>query len=176
MKAAVTIVVAFFCLATEGLLSARADMQVSKRVEQTIRHLQKKDPGLRDFFDNAYAYAVFPTIVKAGVGIGGAQGDGQVFEKGVLIGSASVAEGSVGLQLGSQTYSEIIFFEHKEALEHFKRGNLELAAQVSTIAVEAGASGSATYNGGVAVFTLAKTGFMYEASVGAQVFKFVPRK
>jgi lipid-binding SYLF domain-containing protein len=76
-------------------------MQVSKQVVQTIRYLQKKDPGLRDFFDNAYAYAVFPTIVKAGISIGGAQGNGQVFEKGVLIGSASVAEGSVGLQLGS---------------------------------------------------------------------------
>jgi lipid-binding SYLF domain-containing protein len=169
-------VLALFCLLAEGPPFAQAGMRASKQVEQTIRHMLAKDPGLKDFFDTAYAYAVFPTIVRAGVGIGGAQGHGQVFEKGVLIGSASVAEGSVGLQLGSQTYSEIIFFEHKQALERFKRGNLELAAQPSTIAVAAGAADSATYAAGIAVFTLVKTGFMYEASVGAQVFKFAPKK
>ena len=81
MKAAATIALAFFCLATESLLSARVDMQVSKQAVQTIRHLQKKDPDLRDFFDNAYTYAVFPTTVKAGIGIDGAQGNGQRFSK-----------------------------------------------------------------------------------------------
>ena len=83
---------------------------------------------------------------------------------------------TIGFQLGGQVYSEIIFFKDSVALEDFKRGNFEMGAQVSAVALTAGASADTSYNGGVAVFTMAKGGLMYEASVGGQKFSYKPYK
>lgn len=141
---------------------------------ETIRTFRKTDPGLRTWFKNAYGYAVFPTVGKGGMGIGGAYGKGEVFERGLLIGRTSLKQVTVGFQFGGQTYSEIIFFENKKALDNFKGGNFELDAQVSAVALVTGASADAAYRHGVAVFTQAKGGLMYEATVGGQKFTFDP--
>ena len=90
------------------------------------------------------------------------------------MGNTSLAQVTVGLQLGGQSYSEIVFFETAAALTDFKKGNFALAAQVSAVAAAAGASANAKYRNGVAVFTVAKGGLMYEASVGGQKFKYEP--
>jgi lipid-binding SYLF domain-containing protein len=119
---------------------------------------------------------VFPSIAKGAIGIGGAHGKGQVFEKGKLIGEASVSQVTIGFQLGGQVYSEVIFFENKDTLESFKKSELAFSAQVSAVAAAEGASANAKYQLGVAVFTLAKGGLMYEASIGGQKFKFKPNK
>ncbi len=183
MKAITTITLAIFCLAAQTMLSVEAagwDPNQSgkrlKKVQETVQTFKKKDPGLKRFFEKAYGYAVFPTIIKGAVGFGGAYGKGQVFQRGTLIGSASLSQGTIGFQLGGQSYSEIIFFEDKVAFERFKRNRLEFAAQASAIAAEAGASAKAAYSKSVAVFTLAKRGLMYEASIGGQAFKFVANK
>jgi lipid-binding SYLF domain-containing protein len=130
---------------------------------------------MKVFFEKAYGYAVFPTVAKAGMGIGGAYGKGKVYEKGTLIGTSSLTQLTIGFQLGGQAYSEIIFFKDKKALDDFKSGNFELGAQASAVAVTAGASADADYDKGVAIFTQAKGGLMYEASVGGQKFSFKPK-
>lgn len=150
------------------------DPRKSEKVQQTIAAFKKKDPSLKVFFKKAYGYAVFPSIIKGGMGLGGAYGKGQVFAGGRLIGTASLAQGSIGFQLGGQSYSEVIFFQNKSALERFKTGNLKLAAQASAVAVTAGAAKSAAYEKGVAVFTMTRKGLMYEASIGGQRFNFKP--
>ena len=76
-----------------------------------------------------------------------------------------------GFQAGGQAYSEFIFFEDDLALANFRRGNYELGAQASAVAITAGASADANFNAGVAIFTQAKGGLMYEATVGGQKFK-----
>src|SRR5215510_9634098 len=68
------------------------------------------------FFDTAYGYAVFPTIGKGGIGVGGAHGKGKVYAGGKYVGDTSMTQLTIGLQLGGQAYSEIIFFEDKRAL------------------------------------------------------------
>jgi lipid-binding SYLF domain-containing protein len=148
----------------------------------TIDQLKEADPDLDAFFDSAYGYAVFPTVSKAGMGMGGAYGKGVVFQIGLIramapsvIGYTSLTQVSIGLQMGAQTYSEIIFFKDKAALEDFKKGNYELGAQASAVAVKKGASSNADYSEGVAIFTLTKTGLMAEASVGGQKFSFEPK-
>ena len=78
---------------------------------------------------------------------------------------------TIGFQAGGQAYSEFIFFEDASALGQFKKGNYELGAQASAVAVTAGASADANFEGGMAIFTQAKGGLMYEASVGGQKFK-----
>lgn len=140
----------------------------------TIKAFHAKDPGMKRFFDNAYAYAVFPTVGKGAMGVGGAYGDGLVYRGGRAIARTSLTQVTIGLQLGGQAYHEIIFFRDREAFDRFKTGRLKLAAQLSAVAATAGASADASYEQGVAVFTLAKGGLMYEASVGGQSFSYEP--
>jgi lipid-binding SYLF domain-containing protein len=163
-----------------GLVSlalAQNTMDVTRDVteaQETIAVFKKTDPGLSRFFDHAVGYAVFPTVVKGAIGVGGASGSGVVFEKGKAVGKAHLTQGTIGAQIGGQTYSEVIFFETASALTDFKKGALALAAQVSAVAASAGASKDAKYQEGVAVFTHEKGGLMAEASVGGQKFSFEP--
>jgi len=148
------------------------------------------------YFGSAYGYAVFPTIGKGGLVVGGAHGDGRVYANGKHIGDTSMTQLSVGLQAGGEAYSEIIFFHDKRALDEFTSGNFEFGAGVNAIAITASASantgtsgsGAAASGGkkdaatagswhkGVAVFTIAKGGLMAEASVSGQKFKYTPAK
>lgn len=158
--------------------SEKADAQgvSDSKVAQTIATFKTKDPGIKRFFDQAAGYAVFPTVGKGGIGIGGAYGEGKVYKKGKYIGDTSLSQVTIGLQLGGQAYSEVIFFGSSAALGDFTDGNFEFSAQASAVAVTAGASADADYSGGIAVFTMAKGGLMYEASVGGQKFSYTPAK
>lgn len=130
------------------------------------------DNLMKPIFDKAYGYVIFPNVGKGGIGVGGAAGNGTVYEHGKLIGMAKLSQLSIGFQAGGQAYREVIFFESKEAMDRFKGSKFEFSAQVSAVAVTAGASGNAKYTNGVMVFTMQKGGLMYEASVGGQKFKF----
>ena len=145
-----------------------------KEARETITVFKKADPGISKFFEEAAGYAVFSTVAKGAIGVGGAGGSGVLFERGQAIGKASLAQVTVGLQFGGQAYSEVVFFETAAALTDFKKGSFALAAQVSAVAAAAGASANAKYANGVAVFTVAKGGLMYEASVGGQKFGYEP--
>jgi lipid-binding SYLF domain-containing protein len=147
---------------------------LSEEVTDTIAVMKSRDPNLERWFDTSHGYAVFPSVGKGAIGIGGAYGVGEVFEQGKRIGTTSLTQGTIGLQLGGQAYSEVVFFEDRWALDSFKSGDLQLSAQTSAVAVKAGASADADYESGVAVFTMAKGGLMFEASVGGQKFDFTP--
>ena len=147
-------------------------------------------------FKASYAYAVFPTIAKGGFFVGGARGKGRVYEKGRYVGDATMSQISLGLQLGGQAYSEIVLFQSRQDLARFESGKFALGAQASAVAITAGASASASTTGagtsasgietsavttgrfqdGVAVFTIAKGGLMYEAAVAGQKFSYEPRR
>lgn len=132
----------------------------------------KSDWQMKKHFANSQGYVIFPNVGKGGIGIGGAAGNGVVYENGTKIGMAKLTQISIGFQWGGQAYREIIFFENKEALDRFKNNNIELSAQASAIAVTAGASADANYVDGVMIYTMQKGGLMYEASVGGQKLKF----
>ena len=143
-----------------------------EEVLNTIARFRKEDPDLGKFFDKAVAYAVLPTIGKGAVGIGGAYGTGELLEKGDATGKVTMTQVTAGLQLGGQTYSEIIFFDSKAALEAFKKGETAFSAQTSAVALKSGAAKDAKYKDGVAVFSDPKEGLMAEASVGGQKFTY----
>jgi lipid-binding SYLF domain-containing protein len=147
------------------------------------------------FFKTAYGYAVFPTIGKGGLVVGAAHGSGRVYGQGKYIGDVSMTQLSVGLQLGGQAYSQIIFFQDKRSLDEFTTGNFEFGADVSAVAITAAAGASAgtaganagasggkkdaatagSYYKGMAVFTIVKGGAMYQATVAGQKFKYTPK-
>jgi lipid-binding SYLF domain-containing protein len=151
------------------------DAEGEKNALAAIEEFKKADPSIDAFFSKAHAYAVFPEITKGAIGIGGAGGDGVVFQGGTGIGSSSMSQVTIGLQLGGQTYREVIFFENEVALDDFKKGNYEVAAGASAIAAKAGASKTAGYERGVAIFTMGIGGLMFEASIGGQKFSYEPK-
>jgi len=155
---------------------AKHDAPAEKHARQAVVAMEKADPGIAKFRAAAAGYAVFGTVGKGGLGIGGAHGTGVLFEKGLAIGSTSLTQVTIGLQAGGQAYSEIVFFENERTLEAFKKGEFTLSAQVSAVALAEGASANAKYVDGVTVFTLTKGGLMAEATVGGQKFGFMPFK
>ncbi len=145
--------------------------ELEPKVATAIKAIKEKDPDVEKFFEKAAGYVVFPTVGKGGFGIGGARGKGLLKVDGETVAVVTLTQLTVGFQAGGQAYSEYIFFEDDVALADFRRGNYELGAQASAVAITAGASVDADYNSGVAIFTEAKGGLMYEASVGGQKFK-----
>ena len=173
--ARIATVVALFAMATFAPVSAQDQDKDAKEVAAAIANF-KTDADLAKWFTTAYGYAVFPSITKGAVIVGGAAGNGRVFEKGAYIGDAHVSQATIGAQLGGQSFAEVIFFETKAALDRFKENKFEWAAGLSAVAAAEGKSKDAKYTNGVAVFTHAKKGLMAEASVGGQKFKFTPKK
>ncbi len=143
-------------------------------VAAVIKKFKQKDPGLAKVFAEAQGYVVFPTVGKGGIGVGAARGKGYVYQRGRLIGRSTLTQVTIGLQLGGQAYSEVVFLKDAAALDSFKRGRLKLDAQASAVALTARASADLAYRNGVAIVTMAKGGLMYEASVGGQKFSFKP--
>ena len=141
---------------------------------KTIEALKKfKRIGrLKPYFKEAAGFAVFPNIAKAGLGIGGARGNGEVFEDGKVIGYTTVTQLSFGFQLGGQAFSQIIFFQNKRDIDRFTDGNFEFGASASAALITEGANASVDYTNGVAVMTFSKGGLMYEASIGGHKFTF----
>lgn len=168
-----------FCIFVLGLFPSMQapamDTELHEDVKESIKLLKKSDSSLKKWFNDSHGYAVFPEVVKGAIGIGGAYGEGQVFEKGKLIGDASLSQMTLGVQLGGQKYIEVIFFEGKKALESFKANDFKLSAQASAVAAAEGVAADAKYELGVAIFTLARGGVMFEASVGGQKFEFKPK-
>ena len=142
---------------------------------QAIITAKERDPNLTKWFESAYAYAVFPRVGKGGIGIGGAHGKGIVIHGDTTVATTSLSQVTIGLQLGGQVYSQFIMFKDETAFRHFARGNFEAGAQASAVAITLGASADANYDGGVAIFTIAEGGLMFEASVGGQKFKYTPK-
>ena len=186
MKYLATAVLTFALLGAQTAIASDYDSTVSNF----------RNAGTGEFIDESYGYAVFPTIGKGGIGIGGAHGKGGVFVGGKQVGNTKMSQITYGLQLGGQAYSQIIFFKDKRAFDDFASGNFEFGAQATAVALTAGAQAEVSSGGGgsasagtdarlsnvadreyddrsgMAVFTMAKGGLMYEATIGGQKFSY----
>lgn len=192
MKRIPLVFMTFLLIVAASTVMARTVEDYSSTID-----IYKKSPQVQPYFANAYGYAVFPTVGKGGFVVGGSHGKGQVYRGGKVTGFTSISEVSVGFQAGGQAFSEIVFFEDKRAYDEFTRGNFEFDASASAVAITVGAqastggtgntagasAGPATaaqagtkYSHGMAVFTHATGGLMYEASIGGQKFSFTPVK
>jgi lipid-binding SYLF domain-containing protein len=164
-----------FLTSFSAIALAGWDPEKANEAQEAIEAFKTTDPDMELFFDNAHGFAIFPSVGKAGMGIGGAYGKGVVFEKGKEIGTATLKQLSMGFEFGGENYREIIFFQDEETLNDFKKGNYELDAQASAVALKKGASKDADFDEGVAVFTQTKGGLMFDASIGGQKFTFEPK-
>ena len=183
----------FVLLVMVVLVSSSANLAYADKYSDAIETF-KRSEVVKPFFKNAYGYALFPTIGKGGIGIGGAYGTGQVYRGDKVTGTTKMFKGTIGFQLGGQAFSEIIFFKDRRAYDEFTSGSFEFDAAASAVAVTAGAQAKAgtegttasagaggpgaqaetTYRKGMVVFVRAKGGLMYEAAIGGQKFDFKP--
>jgi lipid-binding SYLF domain-containing protein len=178
-KTVSTSAINYFFLITVLLTSFFASAQTStkdKKLATDSRGAKQDfintDGIMKNLFSNAHGYVIFPNVGKGAIGVGGAAGHGIVYEKGSVIGKASMKQISIGFQFGGQAYREVIFFESKSDLDRFKQNKFEFSAQASAVAATKGASANVKYRDGVMIFTQLKGGLMYEASVGGQKFKY----
>ena len=160
----------FTALLPTGIMAQ--DEKLKTDADNAKAEFVKSDGLLQNLFDNSAGYVIFPNVGKGAIGVGGAAGNGILYEKGTAVGHAKMKQVTVGFQFGGQAYREVIFFESQEALDQFKGGKFELSAQASAVAVTKGASGNVKYRNGVMIFTQEKGGLMYEASVGGQKFDY----
>jgi len=166
---------------------------IADKYDDTIKVF--KDAGQSgEFFRHAYGYAVFPTIGKGGLVVGGAAGKGRVYVGGQHVGNTEFGQVTIGFQAGGQAYSMIVFFEDERAFKEFASGSFKFGADASAVAITAGASAGASTTGssagasagksdastvggyfrGMATFTVAKGGLMYEASIAGGGFTYEP--
>jgi lipid-binding SYLF domain-containing protein len=159
---------------------AEADLeQLKADAEATRSRAEKEIANIENYYDTAAGYAIFPKVTKGGLVVGGAHGWGVVYERrsiggDKIIGTSELTQGSVGFQIGGQSFSEVIFFEDDMALNNFKKSDAEFSGQASGVAGGAGATEAAKYENGVAIFVFGQKGLMGEASIGGQGFNFKP--
>ena len=162
------------CKSMPDVLTTTEMQSLKIRAEGAQHDFEARNPALRQYFSNSYAYAIFPSVSAGAAGIGAAHGDGLVYEGGRYIGTADVTSVNVGLSLGGQRFSEVVFFQNQSALAAFKTGTFEFDARASAVAASKGTRIAVDYVTGVRVFTQQDGGLMFEASVGGQKFRFLP--
>lgn len=153
--------------------TARADIRSD--AQATLARARHDDPSLGRVLSRSRGYAVFPTVGKGAIGVGGAYGRGVLFQGGSPVGYCDLSQATIGFQFGGQSYSEIIVFETTTACETFKQGNFHFDAQATAVGLTSGAGANASFADGVMVFTFGEAGLMYEASIGGQKFSYQPR-
>jgi lipid-binding SYLF domain-containing protein len=156
----------------QSLLAQDKDEKLMDDSKNAKSSFIKADSLMQHLFDNSVGYVIFPNVGKGAIGVGGAAGNGILYEKDTPVGRASMKQVNVGFQFGGKAYREVIFFENQAALDRFKQGKFEFDAQASAVAATVGASANVKYRDGVMVFTQEKGGLMYEASVGGQKFDY----
>ncbi|MHC4264406.1 MAG: lipid-binding SYLF domain-containing protein [Planctomycetota bacterium] len=147
---------------------------LTSEVREAIAVFKEKDPTIESFMAGSYGYAVLPKVFKGGFWVGGAYGKGHVFEQGKMVGFCDMSQATLGFTFGGEYFREIIFFRQKQDLDRFRTGEFSFSAQVTGVALTAGAAAKADYKDGMAVFVVTDKGLMIDASLGGQKFYYVP--
>jgi lipid-binding SYLF domain-containing protein len=145
------------------------------RADATLESMRARDPGLPTLLDASYGYAVFPDIGKGGAVVGAAYGRGVLYEHGRISGYVDLSQGSIGAQLGAETFSELVVFHDPDPVQRLKGGTFEFGANASAVALTTGAAAAASFNNGVVVFTVPRGGLMAELAVSGQKLNYQPR-
>ena len=163
-----------------GLLSSCATAPASREDKAALvteaaarwQQMRTADPALGTVVQRGHGYALFPDVGKAALGVGGAYGRGVVYERGQHIGYSDLTQGTVGAQVGGQSFSELLVFENKAALERFKAGQFGFAAGASAVMLKSGVATTPNFVDGVAVIVQPVGGVMVEAAIGGQQFTY----
>jgi lipid-binding SYLF domain-containing protein len=177
-KRAIFLIALIVCLiagCSTGSVSKEERDTLIKQAQASRQEWNKVDPQFEAFAKKGYGYAFFPEVTKGGFVVGGARGQGVVYEKGQHIGYADLTQMSVGFQGGLQDYSQLIVFENQAAMDRFKRNEIDFGANASAVVADKGAAMNAQFVDGVAVFVRPTRGAMVEASLAGQKITYLPK-
>jgi len=169
------VVVAMTAACSTAPTTQQAKDDLVRDAASALTALDREIPGVLSLVRGSYGYAMFPSVSKGGLGLGGAYGRGVVYAQGRLIGYADVTQGSLGLQVGGQTYRQLIVFDDKAALDRFTQGRFDLAADTSAIVIQPGYAERVRLTEGATMFSRPIAGLMGELAMAGQQFSFVPR-
>jgi lipid-binding SYLF domain-containing protein len=161
------------CRTAPSTADGKADLEA--RAEVALSKAKVADASLARMARDSAGQAVFPSVGKGAIGVGGAYGKGVLYERGAIVGYCDLTQATVGLQLGAQSYTEILVFQNADTLAAFRQGTFTFDAQATAVVVKSGTAANANYSRGVAVFTMDEAGLMFEAAVGGQKFSYQPK-
>ncbi|MDQ3037021.1 MAG: YSC84-related protein [Myxococcota bacterium] len=95
-----------------------------------------------------------------------------MYENGRSIGYAELREGSIGVQIGGQSFAQIIVFPTQAALDRLTAGSFDPSAGVTATAIQSGAAAATRFEDGVAVFVDDEQGLMAGATLAGQAYGF----
>jgi lipid-binding SYLF domain-containing protein len=147
--------------------------ELDQQAHEAIAQMTADNPSIQPLLDQAAAYVVFPSIAQGGFIVGGAGGNGVVFEGGRVTGYAQLSQAAIGALAGGQKYSEVIIFRDRWAFDKARSSSFDVGGQASAVIIRAGASTQAAFNQkGLAVFQRPIGGAMLNASVTGQTIKW----
>ena len=167
-------------LAVLPAVATSAEEDLDARVQAALARLQEQDKAAREALELAKGVLVFPTVVKAGLGLGGAVGDGALLIDGETVQHYRTTKASIGFQFGVQVRSEVILFLTDAALNHFRASNGWEAGVDGSIAIaEFGAVRDLDTNNTqqpIVGFVFGSQGLMYDLSLAGSKYWRINRR
>jgi lipid-binding SYLF domain-containing protein len=153
---------------------------IDTKVSATLEKFYALHDRNKYLADHAAAVLVFPTITKAGAGVGGEHGDGALLEGGKTVGHYSISGASIGLTLGVSQHSQVILFQTPAARDKFLNSqDWSIGADTSVAVVKKGAGGTydtQTLSKPVLAFVFGEKGLMGDASLqGAKISRIATK-
>ncbi len=158
------------CATAPATRAEKESLQTSARA--TLDEMIARNPAIQDTIRNTPGYAVFPSIGKGGVLVGGAHGQGILYEHGVPTGYVSVEQASIGAQLGGETFAELLVLRTPEQITDIKAGRFTAGANLGVVVLKESASTQTNFNPNASVFVMPRGGLMVDVSVNGQRIKY----
>ena len=150
----------------------RERTQLQQQASTTLSTMTSKDPSLGPLLDSAAGYVVFPNVGKGAFVVGGAHGQGVLYQRGMPIGYVELQQASIGAQVGAQSFAELIVLQSSDDVRRIKDGTFSLSGNASAVALSAGIAGSTDFRDGTAVFVMPRGGAMAEVAIGGQRLRY----
>jgi lipid-binding SYLF domain-containing protein len=180
VKAVCLALVAAFALAAEPPASqAGSAAELEAQANETLHSFVRQVAGARELANKAAGILVFPSVVKAGIGIGGEYGEGILLDQKQVQGYYNIISASFGFQLGVQDRSIIIMFMTQDALDGFRRrAGWKIGVDGSVTIITVGVGGSIDSEEVVSPvigFVLDQAGLMYNLTLeGTKISRMEP--
>lgn len=159
--------------------SAASAEEINIRVDATLERFRKQVPGGAEFLSKAAGVLVFPSVIKAGLGIGGEYGEGALRMGGKTVAYYSTAAASIGFQLGAQSKSVLLVFLTQKALSDFRKSEGWKAGVDGSVAVVKWGAGedinTVDVKDPIVGFVFGNKGLMYNLTIEGSKFTKIAR-
>ena len=176
-----TISVSVLLLALPFQAQAAKKVVLDAQIEEAIEDFYEMSSAGEKLAKKAEGMLVFPSVKKAGIGIGGEYGEGALLIDGDIVQYYSTAAASIGFQLGAQVKTQIILFLEKDALKSFRNSEgWEVGVDGSVAVATLGAGGeidTKSLNQPIVAFIFGNKGLMYNLTLeGSKLSKIDKKK